>query len=236
VNDDLGLPIPDAVLAAAEAAINALLRLDPEGAARLGPVAGRVLRVEFTGLGSRIDVVPGERTLALFGDYGFSDDGDSAAGPDCIVRATPAALLRMTLAKHREDAIFAGSVQIEGDNRLAQTLGEVIHGLDIDWEEQLARVVGDTLAHRIGVQARAGGRWAQRTSDVLTENLHEYLIEEWRLLPGPTELQAFCTDVDLVRDDIERLEARVLRLERQRPAAGGSHADTRTSGQETADD
>lgn len=210
MNDDLGLPIPDAVLAAAENAINAVLRLDPEGAARLGAIAGQVLRVELTGLGSHIDVVPGERTLALFSQY-----GDSDSRPDCIVRATPGALLGMLLAEHREDAIFAGSVQIEGDNRLAQTLGEVVHGLDIDWEERLSRILGDSLAHRLGVTARASGRWAQRTGAALGENLREYLVEEGQLLSGPTELQGFCDAVDLVRDDVERLEARILRLERQ---------------------
>jgi len=121
-------------------------------------------------------------------------------------------LLSMALSEHREDAVFEGAVEIDGDNQVAQTLGEVFQGLDIDWEELLSKVVGDTLAHRIGIQARAGGRWAERTGDTLTQDIREYLQEEGRLLPGREEMRAFLTDVDTLRDDVERLAARIERL------------------------
>jgi len=202
-----GIQIPDAMLATVEGAINAVLALDAEGAHRLAPIQGRVLLVELAGFGTRIYVVPGESGLLLYGAYD--------APPDCSVRGTPAALLSMALSEHREDAVFQGAVEIVGENRVAQTLGEVLQGLDIDWEELLSKVVGDTLAHRIGLQARAGGRWAQRTGDTLTQDIREYLQEEGRLLPGREELRAFLTDVDTLRDDVERLAARIARLAAQ---------------------
>ncbi len=199
-----GIQIPEAVLAAIEGAINAVLALDAEGAHRLAPIQGRVLLVELIGFGTRIYVVPGEAGLLLYGAYD--------APPDCTVRGTPAALLRMALSEHREDAVFEGAIEIDGDNGVAQTLGEVVQGLDIDWEELLAKLVGDTLAHRIGLQARASGRWAQRTGETLTQDLREYLQEEARVLPGNAELDGFLADVDSLRDDVERLAARVERL------------------------
>jgi len=211
MSDDTGLPVPDPVLAAIEASINHLLALDPEGASRLAKHQGRVLLLELTGFGTRVYLIPGERGVQLYGAYD--------AEPDCTVRGTPAALLRMALARHREDAIFAGAVEIDGDNGLAQGIGDVFYGLDIDWEEQLARIVGDTAAHRIGVQARASEGWARRSGDVLTQDLREYLIEEARLLPSHDELQAFMDAVDRTRDDCERLAARVDRLLARRRAA-----------------
>lgn len=203
-----GIQLPDALLAAAEGAVNAVLALDPEGAARLGPVQGQVLRVDLEGFGTRIFVVPGEARLLLFGAY--------AAAPDCIVRGSPVALLGMLVAEHREDAVFAGTIQIDGDNRLAQTLGEVFRGLDIDWEEQLSKLLGDTLAHRLMLRARAGRRWADRSGDVAAENLREYLTEEAGVLPSRQALQDFFAAVDTLRDDVERLAARVERLAHRR--------------------
>jgi len=199
-----GIPAPSALLAAAEGAINALLRLDPEDAARLASVQGRVLLVEVTGFGTRIFVIPGETGLLLYGAYD--------ARPDCTVRGTPAALLSMVTAERREDAVFEGAVEIDGDNRVAQTLGDVFRGLDIDWEELLAKLVGDTLAHRLGLQARAGHRWATRTGDTLAQDLGEYLQEEMRVVPSHAEVRDFLDDVDSIRDDVERLEARIARL------------------------
>jgi len=199
-----GIQIPDAVLATVEGMINSVLALDAEGAHRLAPIQGRVLLVELASFGSRIYIVPGESGLLLYGAYD--------APPDCTVRGTPAGLLSMALSEHREDAVFEGAVEIDGDNQVAQTLGEVFQGLDIDWEELLSKVVGDTLAHRIGIQARAGGRWAERTGDTLTQDIREYLQEEGRLLPGREEMRAFLADVDTLRDDVERLAARIERL------------------------
>lgn len=208
-----GIQIPDALLAAAEGTINAVLALDPEGAARLGSVQGRVLLVELDGFGTRIYVVPGESGLLLSGAY--------EAEPDCTVRGSPAALLRMAMAEHREDSVFEGAVQIDGDNRVAQALGEVFQGLDIDWEEQLSKLIGDTLAHRIMRQARAGERWARQSGDTLTRDAREWLQEEGRILPTDDEMQAFLDGVDSIRDDVERLAARVERL------AGSARAGTR---------
>lgn len=199
-----GIQIPDSLLATVEGAINAVLALDAEGAHQIAPIQGRVLLVELTGFGTRLYIVPGESGLLLYGAYD--------AAPDCTVRGTPAGLLRMALSEHREDAVFAGTVEIDGDNQVAQTLGEVFQELDIDWEELLSKVIGDTLAHRLGQQARAGGRWAQQTGDTLTQDIREYLQEEGRVLPSRLELQAFLSDVDTLRDDVERLAARVERL------------------------
>jgi ubiquinone biosynthesis protein UbiJ len=199
-----GLRLPDGLLATLQAAINRLLALDPEGAARLAPLQGRLLRVELQGFGFCIDVVPIGDRLLLYGHYD--------AAPDCIVRGTPAALLAMALAEHREDQVFGGSIRIEGDNRLAQDLGEVFKGLDIDWEEQFAKLVGDAAAHRAGRQVRAAARWTTRNHEVLRQDLRDYLVEEGRLLPSPTQMQAFLDGVDDLRDDVERLEARLRRL------------------------
>jgi len=202
--EETGIQLPDSVLAAAEAMLDRLLALDPEGAAKLASIQGRVLRVELTGFGTRIHLVPTENRLMLYGSY--------AAAPDCTVHGTPGALLAMALAERREDQVFAGAIRIDGDNRVAQVLGDVLKGLDIDWEEQVSRLLGDTLAHRLGVQARAGGRWARRSADVLTRDLREYLIEEGRLLPSDDDMRDFLDGVDRLRDDAERLQARVERL------------------------
>ncbi|MCF7983328.1 MAG: SCP2 sterol-binding domain-containing protein [Thiohalocapsa sp.] len=205
---DDALRLPDAVLAAAEAALNAALALDAEGAARLADLQGRVLLLVLAGFGTRVYVIPSESGLMLFGDY--------EAEPDCVVRGTPAALLRMALSEHREDSVFEGEIDIDGDNALAQRLGEILRGLDIDWEEHVSHLVGDTLAHQLGRRARAAGRWARRSAGIFRQDLREYLQEEGRFLPTHEELRGFLDEVDTVRDDVERLDARIRRLAKVR--------------------
>jgi ubiquinone biosynthesis protein UbiJ len=208
-----GVPIPDVALAALEGSINRYIALDPEGARRLAGLQGRVILIEVTGFGTRLYVIPGTRGLQLYGDY--------AGEPDCIMRGSPLALARMSLAREKEGQLFSGEVRVEGDTHLAQAFGDLVGGLEVDWEEQLSRLVGDAAAHQVGNRIRSAGRWGRRNADALREDFKEYLQEEARLLPSRYELQAFLDDVDGLRDDTERLAARVERLAKKRKAAVG---------------
>jgi len=208
-----GVTLPEAAVAALEQALNRYIALDPEGAARLAKLQGRVILIETKGFGTRLYLIPDTNGVQLYGAY--------AGEPDCILRGTPLALARMGLARHKEDELFSGEVQIEGDTHLAQTFGELISGFDVDWEEQLSRLVGDTAAHGVGTRVRAAGRWGRRTADTLTQDLKEYLEEEARLVPSRYELQEFLDRVDTLRDDVERLAARVERLARLAGETGG---------------
>jgi len=116
------------------------------------------------------------------------------------------------MSRRKEDALFSGQVEIEGDSALAQRFGDFMAGLEIDWEEQLSRLTGDPLAHALGSRLRAASRWGQHSLDVLEQDLKEYLQDEGRLLPTRYELDRFLTAVDRLRDDGERLVARVERL------------------------
>jgi ubiquinone biosynthesis protein UbiJ len=210
-----GVQIPDAVLAALEAAVNRYIALDPEGAARLGEIQGRVILIELDGFGTRLYVIPGRTELQLYGGY--------AGEPDCVLRGTPLALARMGISHRKEDQLFSGEVRIKGDTHLAHAFGDFLAKVEVDWEEQLSRLVGDTAAHQVGSRVRDIERWGRRTGDILTEDLKEYLQEEARLLPTRYEVQAFLDDVDLLRDDLERLAARVERLAKIRGVSvGGS--------------
>jgi ubiquinone biosynthesis protein UbiJ len=168
------------------------------------------VQVEVTGFGTRIYLIPGTNGIQLYGDY--------AGEPDCVLRGTPLALARMGASRQKEEQLFSGEVQIEGDTHLAQAFGDLLGGLEVDWEEQLSRLVGDAAARQVGNRVRAAERWGRRAGDSLTEDVKEYLQEEARLLPGRYEIQAFLDDVDHLRDDVERLTARVERLKKQRKA------------------
>jgi ubiquinone biosynthesis accessory factor UbiJ len=199
-----GIQIPNALLAVVEQTLNRYIGLDPEGAAAFDALAGRLIAIELKGFGTRVTVIPGVRSLQLFGGYD--------AEPDCLIRGTPLGLARMGMAERKERQLVSGEVEITGDTAVAQAFSAAMAGLDVDWEEQLARVIGDPFAHQVGSQVRAAERWGQRTSASLTANLTEYLQEERRLVPTRYEADAFLSQVDTLRDDVERMAARVERL------------------------
>jgi len=203
------MTIRDLALESIERACNAVIALDPESGRKLATLHGKVVRIALTGVGIELNFVPGhDGRVQLLG----SIEGE----PDATLRGSPIDLLR---ASDRDDGhaqLFAGHVQIDGDTGVAQRFSDALGGLDIDWEEQLSAYTGDALAHEIGRGTRNARHEAGRLGRSARDNLSDYLTEEARLLPHRYEVEDFLADVDTLRDDVDRLEARITLLEKRR--------------------
>jgi ubiquinone biosynthesis accessory factor UbiJ len=145
----------------------------------------------------------------------MSLDTQHEGAPNATLSGTPLSLLRMA-GPAPEAALRTGNVHIEGDAEVAQTFSELLKHARPDLEEELSRVIGDVAAHHVGNVARSALGFARRAADTLAQNVSEYLQEEGRDVPSRTEAEEFITGVDTLRDDVDRLEARLALLERKR--------------------
>jgi len=120
----------------------------------------------------------------------------------------------MTLAKlgSDPDSLFSAEIDINGDVQFAKQLRDLLDGFDFDWEAQLAKVTGDTLAYPIAHGIRQFTGWVKNTHQSMQQNTAEYLREEARLLPDKSQTNEYMADIDTLRADLDRLEARIDRL------------------------
>lgn len=185
----------DRNIAASAAARAACRRLDGKTLAL--QVEGVALSVYFRSVGERVELAS-------------SIDG----APDATLSGTPLALMRLA-GPQPEAALRAGAVHIQGDAEVAQAFSELLKHARPDLEEELSRLIGDVAAHQVGNAARSILEFAQRAADTFAQNVSEYLQEEGRDTPSRTEADEFTAAVDKLRDDVERIEARVAMLERR---------------------
>ena len=118
------------------------------------------------------------------------------------------------LAAKGEAALKDRSVDFTGDVYTAQAFQKLLAYGTPDLEEELSSVVGDTAARGIGDLARSVGRWAAQARHTMRDNVSEYLQEESGAVPSRYEADRFRSAVNTLRDDVDRLEARLARLER----------------------
>ncbi|MDQ7073241.1 MAG: hypothetical protein Q9N32_06945 [Gammaproteobacteria bacterium] len=111
------------------------------------------------------------------------------------------------------DSLFSAAIDINGDVQFAKQLRDLLDGFDFDWEAQLAKVTGDTLAYPLAHSIRQFSGWARHTHQSLQETMAEYLREEARLLPDKSQVNQYMSDIDMLRADLDRLEARINRLD-----------------------
>ena len=128
--------------------------------------------------------------------------------PDVVITGSLVALALMA----GEDSIRDGSLDLTGDAATAQAFQQLLTHARPDIEEELSAVIGDTAAHGLGEFARAAGQWARQTRSIMGDNIREYLQEESRDVPSRYETEQFSKRVNELRDDVDRLAARIDRL------------------------
>ena len=154
------------------------------------------------------------RDTALAGYFEISNSTlylstSSEDEPDVVITGSLVALALMA----GEDAIRDGSLDLTGDAATAQAFQQLLAHARPDIEEELSAIIGDTAAHGLGEMARAVGQWARQTRTIMGDNIREYLQEESRDVPSRYEVERFSKQVNRLRDDVDRLAARIGRLE-----------------------
>ena len=185
-------------------ALNNYLALDPEAPEKLTPFDGRVIGIEITGPNRTIYLLINGNRISAVKTYDKE--------PDATITGSPAALLKLGVHRDSAPLFFAGEVEIRGNTRLGRQFKSLIAEMEIDWEEHLSRFVGDVAAHRIAGLFNDLRKWSKSAADNFADDVGEYLQEESRDVVSGAEMGMFNQQVDKLRDDTERLKARIDRL------------------------
>lgn len=191
-----------------EAAINRYIALDPDALDALQGLESVLIAVECRGL---------PQTLTFYVKFESQAVRILPQAPrdaDARIIGTPLGLLSLgTQDGVDTHGLFKGQIEIHGDVEIGHQVKSFFDNIDIDWEDYLAKLLGDTLAHQVGSGLRALVDWGRETNSAMQQNISEYLQEEVRHLPPREELNDFFDDVDELRMAVERLELRVQRLQ-----------------------
>jgi ubiquinone biosynthesis protein UbiJ len=167
--------------------------------------------------GRSVAIEIGEFTRLRVASNGTTLDVTSgAAAADATIAGAPLALLALS-GDAPEGVVQRGAVTIHGDAQLAQQFRELAQLLRPDVEEELSQVLGDVPAHHLGRLARLSVGWTRKAATTTLTNLAEYLGHERADLVPRNEGEQFLRGVDRVREDLERLEARVAMLVKRTP-------------------
>lgn len=189
--------------------INHVLARNSWALARLKPFAGKAARFECLPFAFTLKVRPDGQV-----------DVASQATPDVTIRASPGVAMRVAA---RDDTAWQ-ELSVSGDAEFAAALDHVCRNLRWDAEEDLARIFGDVVAHRMALTAQTLQQWTAQATDNLARSFAEYWTEEQPLIARAGDVEQFNRDVDRLRDDIARFEKRLENM------AVRQVADARTVG------
>ena len=179
-------------------------------------LAGRSLELEVRGFG-RVRLESNGSTLAVTA-------GGDPASADAGLCVGPLGLLALA-GEGAQAAVQRGEAAMSGDGEIAGKFRELLTLLKPDPEEELSLVLGDVPAHRLARAARGALAWSARAADTAWRSTADYLAHERADLVPRHEGEQFLRGVEALREDLDRLAARLELLARRRAArTSGSRA------------
>ena len=197
--------IPDSLLVPLQASLNRNIGMSTPARELARELDGRRVVIHSPDIGLDLSFAFAEEVVQL--------STATAEGADCAIKGSPLTLLRLA-GKSPEAAFRDGSAQIEGDALVGQAFQRFLGFARPDWEEELSRFIGDTAAHQLVRGLEGLMSWGRQSAETMALNTAEYLQEESRDLPSSAEAQHFMADVDKLREEADRLEARLSKLEK----------------------
>ncbi len=183
-----------------ETVINHYLSLDPEVLDKLAELEPKVIAVEITELNKIVYFSPQQSGLLVAEKY------EGVANATLI--GSSLALLKMSVTKDVAPMMLKGEVEIKGDVRLGRSFKKILSEMEIDWEEFAARIIGDSPAHHLAGLTNKIVNWGKQAGADVAADISEYLQEESRDLVSKPELEMFYQDVDGLRNQLDRLQAK----------------------------
>lgn len=191
------MPLLPAPAVTVIAAVNHLLGQAAWARMKLQPFAGQYAKISLPPFSAVFSVTP-EGLIA-----------PSAGAEPAVSIDLPASTPFLALQGH---AAIGRAARISGSAEFAQNLGYVLQHLRWDVEEDLSRIFGDIVSHRLVASAHAFAANQKKRAMNVAENISEYLIEEHPTLVHRHAIADFSAAVDHLRDDVARLEKRIQRL------------------------
>lgn len=127
--------------------------------------------------------------------------------------------VKLTIGSDALSAFVAGGqdaaaqhVKVSGDVDLAHAMSKLAGQLRWEFEEDLSKLVGDAMAHRIVQVAKKANTYSQAAVKDVGGSIFEYLVHEKPTLVQQEELTHYKNNLRQLRDDVERIEKRIERL------------------------
>jgi ubiquinone biosynthesis protein UbiJ len=197
------MPFEPLVTAVIETSLNTLIKDDPNLGRRLARLKGQVIQVHLKELNKTLTFVFSQQIDVLANYEGK---------PDCYLSLHLSVLPELREQANITKLIKQDKLVLEGDIQLAQKFSQLMTDCKPDIEEWLSRVTGDVVAHTVVQGAKNVGSLLTSQFNKHQNHLAQVLTEEWRIAPAPLEIAYFCDQVDDVKSQASRLEAKLSAL------------------------
>lgn len=193
--------VPNALLGLIESTLNHHIADSRDAQNLLQKIDGEHIAIHITGVGLNVHIFAHSNGLRLHNTH------TEQTKPSATLSGSPVDLMA-SLTTHG----FADGIRLEGNTHAIHGLQKTLLACDLDLEAMIAEHIGDMPARFLGQQAGVFTRWLSRYRTTIDMAVKDYLQEEVQHTPTRIEIENFMNDIDDIRMQVDRLEAKTNQL------------------------
>jgi ubiquinone biosynthesis protein UbiJ len=184
-----------------EMIVNCALKADSDALAKVAPIQNQVIEIHCEDWEMIFYIVIDSQGLQFHRSY--------SGAANTIVRGTLNNFLHVFMKGGDTTSVFQNPIDITGDTHNIEVLRDAFKNLDIDFEEKLSHYLGDSISHKLFFRLKSAKNMLKKSADNITEQTKEFIHCETKNLVSHHQAEQFYTDIAKLRDDVERIEARI---------------------------
>ena len=182
--------------------INAALHYDPGTRNSLHKMTGKTLALQCSS--------PKYSIYFFFQEESIHVLNATDCEPDITLNGSLSDLFALLFTT--ENTLANSNVEVSGKVGLLNDIQKLFKNLDIDWEEAINDRLGAVGGHQLSSAIRSTTDWASYAARRTHRALSEFLTEEFKVVPSRMELTYFFNQVNELRADVDRAEARLAQI------------------------
>lgn len=194
--------LQNTALGLVEIGSNQLLRMDGDVLEHCEKISGCCIAIHLNDIDKTLYCQPGSWGINLSLEKPSKEI-------DATISGRLMALANLSMQQDKIATSIKERVEITGNAQVAQQFQKILNELDIDWEEHIAQITGDVIAVQITRTANSVHNWIKNSLESFVLNTRDYVQHEQNMTPSEYELADFKQHISTLRDDVERLEAKL---------------------------
>ncbi|MCP4986499.1 MAG: hypothetical protein GY928_10720 [Colwellia sp.] len=201
------LLLPQVVTASLELTINKALALNSNKAVSYAAVAQKTLTFQLAELSFplsfTVNVVSKPVSIIV---------SSLTERSDCTIKASIATISKLKAKQSLTQLIKQDELDVSGDIKVAQQFANIAQSLEIDWQSELAKHLGDIPTHNLLHFGNKITKSVTSTGKKLQADVGEYLVHEKRLVVTNSQINAFNQQAKQIATKVDTLSERIDKL------------------------
>ena len=131
---------------------------------------------------------------------------------DCTIHTSIKTLQELKAKQQLTELIKQDKLDLIGDIKVAQQFASLAENMDIDWQSELARHIGDVPTHKLMQLSKKAADKLRFAATQIQADAGEYIVHEKRLVVTRSQIEQFSQQVNQVSSQVDDIATRIETL------------------------